>query len=91
MTDDERRARAFSAWAESTRGRLPWLAETFSAGWQARDADVAAADALADDLAGLLNHYERHTTHRCEIDRDAWESLAAYRAARTTPAAPEGS
>lgn len=41
---------------------------------------VEAADGGADAIEALLNHYYRHTTHRCEIDREAEEALAAFRA-----------
>lgn len=51
---------------------------------------LAAADRLADEGEALLRHFRRHTSHRCEIDRDAEDALAAYRAARSATGADEG-
>lgn len=43
---------------------------------------VKAADALRDAAGPLLTHFRRHTTHRCEIDRDAEQALADYERVR---------
>lgn len=45
---------------------------------------LAAGQAMAAWLEALLAHFRRHTQHRCEIDRHAEESLAAWRALAST-------
>ena len=80
MTDDERRV---------TDGSLTFeMHAAFQAGQRSRDAEVAAADALADWVGWWLSarreeEKSRFTEMRARLDK--------YRAARTTPAAPEGS
>ena len=44
------------------------------------DAATARERELVEALEALLRHYRRHTSHRCEIDRDAAATLAAHRA-----------
>jgi transcriptional regulator with XRE-family HTH domain len=43
---------------------------------------LEAADASNAALGALLRHYERYTTHRCEIHTDAKDAEDAYRRAR---------
>ena len=54
---------------------------------------MSAAEFWSEELAGvlepLLNHYRRHTPHRCEIERDAALTLNSYRTA-VQAAASEG-
>lgn len=79
---NERAERAILSHAEAYRlvGEAREMRERAEQAEAERDALREMAGEMLDDATALLAHYRRHTAHRCEIDRDAAESLDRLRA-----------
>lgn len=78
------------AYMNDLRDLLP-KSDQLAAAESARAALEAPMSTLADATEGLLNHFYRHTTHRCEIDREAEGALADVRALLASPASGSSS